>query len=177
MIVAFDNSLLTLAFNPKAAPTPNPATGAPISHCAVRVRALIDELSTRGDTIIVPAPCLSEMLCSAPDAIRALQIIDESTAFRVEPFDQKCAIDLADTITKAIAAGNKKFGSQAGWQQVKFDRQIAVIANVNRAQCLYTDDKNQTLFATEIGLQVKHTWDLDLPAKYAQRDIEDTDVG
>jgi len=80
MIVAFDNSILTLVFDPKADPTPNPATGKPVSHCALRLEALIDELSARGDRIVIPAPCLSEMLCSAPDAAKALQIIDESTA-------------------------------------------------------------------------------------------------
>ena len=172
MIVAFDNSILTLVFDPKADPTPNPATGKPVSHCALRLEALIDELSARGDRIVIPAPCLSEMLCSAPDAAKALQIIDESTAFSVEPFDHKCAIDLAEVVTRAIKDGKKKRGTELGWQQVKHDRQISMIAKVNRAQILYTDDPGQTIFAQEIGLRVRHTWDLELPLAYAQTDIE-----
>lgn len=172
MRVAFDNSILTLLFSPKAKATPNPATGLPVSHSRHRIEALIAQLSERGDTVIIPAPCLSEMLCSAPDAAKAVQMIEESTAFEVAAFDQKCAIDLADIITRAIRDKDKNRGSQMGWQQIKFDRQIAVIAKVNRAQVLYTDDAGQTKFADEIGLKVKHSWDLDLPAEYAQTDIE-----
>ncbi len=173
MIVAFDNSFLTLVFNPAAPATPTPATGKPASHSALRVQALIDSLSERKDRIIIPSPALAEMLTAAPDTAKALKIIDESTALEVGPFCQKCAIDLADVTAQAIKDGRKKQGTSYGWQQVKYDRQIAMIAKVNRAKILYTDDPAQTVFAEEIGLQVKHTWDLDLPPAYAQTDIED----
>lgn len=173
MIVAFDNSFLTLVFNPDAKPTPNPETGEPVSYCTLRVEALIEELSERGDRIIIPTPCLSEMLTAVPDAQRALEVIESSTAFSVEGFDTKCAVDLAATIRKAIDDGDKKRGSESGSQKVKFDRQIAVIAKSNRASVIYTDDPGQAIFAKEIGLKVKHTWDLDLPSKYAQRDIRE----
>jgi predicted nucleic acid-binding protein len=168
MIVAFDNTFLSLAFNPATKPRANPATKQAISHCALRVEALIDELSARGDKVIIPAPCLAELLCVVPDFEQCLQQIEQSTAFQVEPFDMKAAVGLAQITRRAIDAGNKKAGSVAGWQEIKFDRQIAMIAKVNRAKTLYTDDGDQANFAKEIGLNVRHTWHLDLPAKYAQ---------
>jgi hypothetical protein len=41
---------------------------------------------------------------------------------------------------------------------------------VNGADVFYTDDGNQSAFAEKLGMTVKHTWDLDLPPKYAQGD-------
>lgn len=67
-------------------------------------------------------------------------------------------------------------GSTAGWQQVKFDRQIAAIAKANGAETFYTDDKDQAKFAELLSLKVMHTWDLGLPAKYAQHDLLDNGV-
>ncbi len=165
MIVAFDNTFLSLAFNPNTQSTPNYDTGELTEFSKERVEQLIDELSKRGDTVIVPSPCLSEMLCAVPDMARAIEMIGQSIAIEVVPFDARCAIDLADVNRKAVASGDKRSGVGAGWNEVKFDRQIAVVAKVNGAEILYTDDKNQTAFAVLMGLKVKHTWDLDLPDK------------
>ena len=172
MIVAFDNTFLSLVFNPKTQPRPDPSTGNPVSHCRLRIEALIDELSARGDSIIIPTPCLCEMLTAVPDSYKAIEYLDDSAAFRTESFDTKCAIGLADITRKAINAGDKKSGSTLGWQEIKFDRQIAMIAHINRARILYTDDEGQSKFAEEVGLEVKHTWNLDLPASHAQTKMD-----
>lgn len=163
MIVAFDNTFLSLAFNPNTKPATNYETGKATEYSKERVEQLIDDLSKHGSTVVVPSPCLSEMLCAVPDMARAMEMIDQSGAIEIYPFDARCAIDLADVNRKAIASGDKRSGVSAGWNEVKFDRQIAIVAKVNGAEIFYTDDKNQTSFADEIGLTVKHTWDLDLP--------------
>lgn len=173
MIVAFDNTFLSLVLNPDAKPSANPATGSPIEHCKERVEALIACLSKRGDTVLIPTPCFSEMLCAVPDLERATSELNKSTAFDLAPFDERCAIDLAEVVRAARAAGDKRSGVRAPWNEVKFDRQIATIAKVNGADTLYTDDSNQTVFAEQIGLKVVHTWDLDLPADYAQWSLLD----
>ncbi len=90
-------------------------------------------------------------------------------------FDARCAIELALETQKSIKFGNKKGGVGAGWQEVKFDRQIAVIAKVNGANVFYTDDGNQAAFASQLGMTVKHTWNLDLPPKYAQHNFLEDD--
>ena len=173
MIVALDNSFLSLVFYPKALPRPNPATGQPIEHCQLRIEAVIDKHSARNDTVLIPTPCLSELLVVVPDFAKVINEINKSAAFEVAAFDVRASIDLADEIRKAISAGDKKSGMDASWNEIKFDRQIAMIAKSNGAELLYTDDINQTTFAENIGLKVVHTWDLDLPPKYAQKDLID----
>ncbi len=172
MIVALDNTFLSLLMNPNTLPTPNPATGQPTDYCALRVEALIDTHSRKGDTVLIPTPCLAEMLCIVPDFEKAIAEIGKSAALEIAPFDARCAIDLAQITRTAIANGDKKSGQTIGWQQVKFDRQIAVIAKTSKAELFYTDDAAQTHFAQQIGLAVKHTWDLDLPSKYAQTSFQ-----
>jgi len=170
VISAFDNTFLSLVLNPCAKPSPNPATGEPVDHCKERVEALVDGLSKRGGTVIIPTPCLSELLCAVPDLEKAVMTINQSSAFDLAPFDERCAIDLAETVRSAISKGDKRGGVNAPWNEIKFDRQIATIAKVNGAEIFYTDDQNQSAFAAEIGLKVLHTWDLDLPQEYAQHD-------
>jgi len=173
MIIAFDNTFLSLVLNPDTPPTPNPATKKPVDHCAQRVEALVDSLSKQGDTVLIPTPCFSELLCIVPDLEKAVSEIDRSSAFELAPFDARCAIDLASVTRQAIKDGDKKSGTIIGWQEIKFDRQIAIIAKVGGAEIFYTDDKNQSIFAKKLGLIVRHTWDLDLPSKYAQDEMFD----
>lgn len=177
MIAAFDNTFLCLALNPDSNPPKDPNTDQPLTHCKQRIEALITEHSRRNDGIIVPSPCLCELLCAVPDLAAAIGEINNSTAFDVKPFDARCAIDLAETIRRAIASGDKKSGVDAGWNEIKFDRQIATIAKTNGAEIFYTDDKNQAEFARMLGLKVIHTWELDLPPSYAQRDWVDESGG
>lgn len=171
MIVAMDNTFLSLLWNPASKPTPNPVTGQPVTHYKQRIEALIDTHSKRGDVVLIPTPCFAELLCAVPDLEKAVNDISASVAYEVAPFDARASIDLAQAIRKAKNDGSKHSGSDAGWQKVKFDRQIAAIARANGAEIFYTDDDNQAKFAQMLDLKVIHTWDLDLPAKYAQRNF------
>lgn len=108
--------------------------------------------------------------------MKAMDEINRSPSMGTFGFDARCAIELALETQKSIKSGDKKGGVKAGWQEVKFDRQIAVIAKVNGADVFYTDDGNQSAFAEQLGMTVKHTWDLDLPLKYVQGDwLKDDD--
>ena len=171
MRVAFDNTFLSLVLNPNSKPFSNPQTGKPIEYCKERIEALIDKHSDSRDTILIPTPCLAELLTAVPDVSKAISEINNSATFEVAPFDARCAIELGLETHNAIAAGDKKSGASAGWQQVKFDRQIAIIAKVGGVKIFYTDDENQTIFAEKLGMTVKHTWDLPFPPARAQTDI------
>lgn len=175
MIVALDNTFLSLVFLNGAKPRPDPSTGKPVDHCNLRIDAMIDMHSSRKDTVLIPSPCLSELLVVVPEFSKVINEINRSAAFEVASFDVKAAIDLADENRRARSTGDKKEGVQASWQEIKFDRQIAMIAKSNGAQFFYTDDENQSLFAKKIGLKVVHSWDLDLPPKYAQKDMLNDD--
>ena len=173
MIVAFDNTFLSLIFNPAAKPTPMPKTSDPISYCKERIEALIDRHSNANDIVVIPTPCFAELLTAVPDLMKAVEEINRLPSIGTRGFDARCAIELALETRKAIESGDKKSGVGAGWQEVKFDRQIAVIAKVNGAEVFYTDDENQAVFAQQLGMAVKHSWDLDLPPKYAQASLLD----
>ncbi len=168
MLVAFDNTYLSLALNPDTKPSIDPQTGKIVTHAKERIEALIDRHSNNNDTILIPTPCLAEMLCHTPDIEKVIVEIGKSAAFQIAAFDSRCAIDLADESRRARDEGDKKAGIKAGWNEVKFDRQIAITAKTAGASILYTDDKNQAEYARQIGLKVIHTWELDLPPAYAQ---------
>lgn len=171
MIVAFDNTFLTLAINPSATPRPNPATGQPVSHCRERIEALIDGFGPR-DQVIVPTPAFAEVLCASADCDRILAAVQGVSCFNIIPFDARSAYELAMMTRAAIAAGDKKEGEDQPWQLIKLDRQIVAIAKAHGATVLYSDDTRQSNFATRAGLAVRHTWDLDLPSTHAQLNLE-----
>ncbi len=172
MIVALDNTFLTLLLNAKSEPRRGPS-GQPTEFWKERVDAMIDTHSANGDTILIPTPCLSEVLIAVPSANKAIAAIKESTAMQIAPFDAKAAIELGIESAKAYKGGDKKSGSTADWQKVKYDRQISIIAKTAGAEIFYTDDSNQTHFAKLIGLRVIHTWELPLPKKIAEPNLFD----
>ncbi len=172
MIVALDNSFLTLLLNPKSVPRRGPS-GQPTEFWKERVDAMIDTHSENGDTILIPAPCLSEVLMAVPSANKAIAAIKEATAMQIAPFDAKAAIELGIESAKAYKSGDKKSGSTADWQKVKYDRQISIIAKTAGAEIFYTDDSNQTHFSKLIGLRVIHTWELPLPKSIAEPNFFD----
>jgi hypothetical protein len=170
VIVALDNTFLTLVLNLAALPRPDPRTGNPVPHCRWRIEALIDNLSAQRARIIIPTPVLAETLCATGDLERLLTRLNEYQDIEVCPFDKKSTIEFALMIRTAIAKGDKRDGVTSDWQRVKFDRQIVAIAKSNGASILYTDDDPQTRFAELAGLAVQHTWDLTLPPSHAQMD-------
>ena len=172
-IVALDNTFLTLILNKNAKPRPDPSTGNPVSYWKDRIDAMIDAHSGNNDRILIPAPCLAETLTIVPNVMKAIDVINASSAMEIAAFDAKCAIELGLESHAAKKSGDKKSGSTDTWQKVKFDRQIAIIAKTAGASIFYTDDNGQTNFAKSVGLTVKHSWELLLPPKYAQQTLFD----
>lgn len=114
--------------------------------------------------MILPTPALAEALVRAEDAGPTLMaILAKSVHFRIVDFDQLAAIELATLTREAIAAGDKKGGSDAPWQKVKIDRQILAIAKVTRATTIYTDDVQLGELAKSCGLSVVKLHEMPLP--------------
>ncbi|GGF80148.1 hypothetical protein GCM10011402_35980 [Paracoccus acridae] len=172
MIVALDNTFLTLILNQNSQPRRGP-TGQPTEFWRERVEAMIDEHSANGDTILIPTPCLAEVLMAVPSVAKAIEVIRASTSMQIASFDAKAAVELGIENAKARKSGDKKSGSTADWQKVKFDRQVSIIAKTSGAKIFYTDDNDQTYFSKLIGLKVIHTWELPLPPKIAQPNFLD----
>lgn len=164
MIVAVDATALTLLVNPGAEPPIDPDTNLPVTKAKERIEALVAEIERERGTVIVPTPALAEVLVRAGDAAPAiLERLNKSARFRVADFDQRAAVEVASMTREAVRAGDKKSGSHAPWQKVKYDRQIIAIARVNNARVLYSDDGNVADFALQLGQTVIRTRELPEP--------------
>ncbi len=171
-MVAFDATIL-LPFLSLGVHAPNdPATGKEVAFFKERIDLLIEELETNRTKIIIPTPALSEILVYADKAgPEYLNRIQRAAVFRIEPFDERAAIEVALMIRDAIKSGDKRGGVRETWAKVKFDRQIVAIPKVNGASTIYSDDEGVRAFAklsriTAIGIP-----ELPLPSKEAQGEL------
>ena len=172
-MVVFDTETLLYILDPTLRPPSDPNTDQPVTYVKERIDALVDELQSSREKIIIPTPVIAELvvLAGAAGGSEYLRRIDGSACFQVEAFDQRSAIELALMTYEAIKSGDKKAGSNAVMAKVKFDRQIVAIAKVHAAACIYTCDRNLTKFARDNGLNVTAVWELPLPESLAQTDL------
>ena len=136
-----------------------------VERAKERVEYLLRQLEEQNERIILPAPAFAEFLIlAAIDAPRYVAMIRENSAFRIEPFDERAAIELADMELAAKTLGNKRgLAVSSEWQKVKFDRQIVAIAKVHGVSRLYSDDSDVKLHGESHGLEVLAVADLPLP--------------
>lgn len=130
-----------------------------------RIDLLIATLDEEGETIIIPTPVITEFLVLADkDGPRYLSQFDSNRLFRVEPFDQKAAVELAALHLDVRASGGGRRGDQEGtYAKITFDRQLVAIAKVNNTHTIYSDDEGVKKFAERYGISVVRTWELPLP--------------
>jgi predicted nucleic acid-binding protein len=169
--VAFDASILLPLLFPGVKGPIDPATNKPIEHCRERIDQLVSELDKSHTKVIIPTPALSEILVHAENAgPKYLEQLRQSRAFKLEPFDERAAAEVAMMIRSDLKKLGKKRGRQIQdtWAKVKFDRQIVAIAKVNGADALYTEDSGVRSFAEESGITVFGIADLPLPGSMAQ---------
>ena len=164
-MVVFDNTFLTLLLHPQARPPLDPSTGRRVDRLDERMDLLITTLDEDGETVIIPTPVITEFLVlTDKDGPRYLSHFDSNRLFRVEPFDQKAAVELAALHLDVRASGGGRRGDQEGtYAKITFDRQIVAIAKVNGTQTIYSDDEGVKKFAERYGLSVVRTWELPLP--------------
>lgn len=146
-----------------------------IDHPIERLKHLVDTLEKRREKIIIPAPALSEVLVrvTAKEAEKIVDYISTQSIFRVEPFGQRAAIEVA-IMTRNSADGGKKPAKrdpQATWAKLKYDRQIVATALVVGATTIYSDDRDIRAIAKRAGIQVIGLADLELPPEDAQLKI------
>lgn len=163
-MISVDSTFLSLLLHPEAKPPNDPITNLPIERLDERIQTLTERWSNNRETVIIPTPVLCEFLILAKeDGPDYLTRIHDSSNFRVVPFDERAAIELA-AIHVSIAASKGKRGDDGGtWAKIKFDRQIVAIAKANQATSIYSDDNSLGNFANSVGLRVVRTWELPLP--------------
>jgi predicted nucleic acid-binding protein len=172
-MVVFDATTLLLLMSPDIPPPIDPMTHIPVEHAKERLDYLVLELERNRTKIIVPTPALSEILVRAASAGPAyLDRLSSSAAFRVAPFDQRAAVEVAAMTRAAIASGDKRGGAEGTWAKVKYDRQIVAIAKVEGATTIYSDDTDVRRIASEVHIRVISISELPLPPEAAQRNID-----
>ena len=172
-MVVFDATILLALLHPSAAVPRHPETDEPVDRFVERIEYLIDKLEKSKAKIIVPTPALSEILIRAESAApEYLRRINSASVFRPAPFDELCAVEVAEITKEALNSGDKRSGHGGTWAKVKYDRQIVAIAKVNNASVLYSDDREIFKLGAKIGLTVIRIADLPLPPEDAQSSFE-----
>ena len=117
-MVVFDNNILCIALAPKDATWS-------VSRADEKVRLLVKELKQTKEPIVIPTPAWAEFLVFlGDDAPKYAAAVRSGSTFRIEPFDERAAIEIADIETQARKAGDKRGpATSSPWQKVKFDRQ------------------------------------------------------
>lgn len=165
-MVVFDSAVLTLLLWDLARPPLDPTTGKLVERCKERMELLVSALHKTKQTILIPTPVISEVLTVSGAGLRYLAILQKTAVFRIEAFDTRAAIELAEMNKVHLAAGDKKAGIDAPWQKIKIDRQIVSIARVAGAKTLYTNDGSLKATAESVGFKVIGVHELPLPVKH-----------
>ncbi len=178
-MIAFDSTALSALFIP-GAKLCRPGTNVPIAHGKERLAAFVERAAKQRDTILIPAPVLSELLvCLPPAKIPEFLVqLNSSVWFRVEAFDSAAAVELGMRTAAAIATGDKREGAaNVPWTKVKFDRQIVAIAITNQASEIISDDPHVHAIGERWGIKVTSVADLPMPPELVPpplfADIED----
>lgn len=161
-----------LLTHPDAKSPADPQTGTPVTQVRERFALLEQDIQRSGETILIPAPALAEVLVGLEDSGPAvIERLSRSSRFKIAEFDTMAAVELAAMTREAIRAGDKKAGSSSPWQKVKIDRQIIAIARSRGAKTIYSDDEGLAKFAASVGIQVVQTWSMPLPPLDPQQEM------
>ena len=172
-MAVFDATALLCFLEPDAKAPPDPETKEPVTDAKARIDVLIKKLDSRRETVVIPTPVLSEVLVHAGDAgPRYLEILNDTRCFRIEPFDQKAAIELAAMTRDAIATGDLRAGTDITRAKLKFDRQIVAIARASGQTEIYSDDRDIAKLGRALGLEVIPIHALPTPSEDSQKELD-----
>ena len=121
-------------------------------------------LEEKRERVVVPTLALSEVLVHADDAMATyLEVLNNTSRFRIVPFDQRAAIELAAIVRDGPSTEALRVGTGSTRASLKFDRQIVAIARVEDETAIYSDDADMGKLGESFDLNVIRTYDLPLP--------------
>lgn len=163
-MAVFDATALLHVLEPGARAIVDPTTGEPLADASARIKHLVETLEQNGEKIVIPTPALSEVLVHADEAAEGyLEVLGKSVRFRIAPFDERAAVELAVITREAIRKGDLRAGTDLTRAKLKFDRQIIAIARVAGESVIYSDDTGVAALGSALGLRVIRTYNLPSP--------------
>ena len=116
----FDANTLMLLLD-ETLPSPiDRTTKKPVTEVEKRIKHLVGTLQESRKKIIIPTPALAEILTHAErSGADYFTKINRSSAFRIESFEVRAAIELARMTASAIQEGDKKVRSHCSMEQSK----------------------------------------------------------
>lgn len=121
---------------------------------------------------MIPTPVLSEMMVRADSAgSEYYRQLNNTSRFKIAPFDARAAIEAGLTQSAAIKAGDKRSGLDGPWAKIKFDRQIVAISAVQHADEIISDDNGLRNLAASFNIPSISVIDLPIPGSTAQQDM------
>lgn len=173
-MVVIDATTLMLLLRPDVGIPTGPGN-VKVDHPIERLQHLVETLEKRREKIIIPAPALSEVLVkvTGKDAEKIVDYVASQSIFRVEPFGQRAAIEVAVMTRNSADGGRKpaKRDPQSTYAKLKYDRQIVATALVVKAKTIYSDDRDIRAIAKRAEIQVLGLADLELPPEDAQMNL------
>lgn len=173
-MVVIDASTLMLLLQPDARKPQGP-DGSVIEKPVERIEFLVAKLEKSRAKIIIPTPALSEVLVrvDARSAQTLVEKINGMSVFKIEPFDERAAIEVAIMTRNSLDGGIKpgKRDANATWAKLKYDRQIVAIALVAQATTIYSDDKGIAAVAKRAKIGVVGLSDMELPPEDPQTEF------
>ena len=168
-MAVFDATALLYFLERDAKPPLDPETGRAVTDPKARIDFLIGRLQNERETIVIPTPTLSEVLVHAGEAgSEYLKILNETSCFRIEAFDERAAVELAAMTRDAVSAGSLRAGANATRAKLKFDRQIIAIARTQLQTTIYSDDEDIAKLSDPLEIEVVPVHCLPLPPEDAQ---------
>jgi len=159
--VVFDSTVLIDLLNPKLCGDKRAA-----------LDYLVAELSKTRARILIPAPCLTELLIRAASARdKYLQLLANTSAFEVIPYDKRAATECALLLENAWDSRNKKAITLT---KFKFDWMIVACAASRNVGRIYSDDGDIFRCATQVKIQTIKQSELPVPSESRQMRLPDT---
>lgn len=160
--VAFDSTYLIDLFNPKLAGDQRAA----LDH-------LIHDLSKARVRVLIPSPCLTELLIRAGKARdQYVQRLGNASSFEVIPFDRRAATECALLLEDAWDSKSQRDITRT---KFKFDWMIVACAASRGVQKIYTDDDDILRCAAQVGIQAIAQKNLMVPSESRQLRIPDSE--
>lgn len=144
-IVCLDTQIIIWGIKEEASPSQE--------HLIPQAKNFIEWLDENDKKVIIPVPIISELLAPIPDSKYEELLGLLNSRFRVVPVDEVAAIKCAQIWRdrkddKELREYRKQ--NKITRERMKFDFQIAAVAIVRKAECIYSNDPHIKKFVGDI---------------------------